>query len=1409
MQQEPGTEGTVAGSGDVPRVVWRLRIVAICAALTALAFLQDPGLTAIDTKVDLAEDPLGWLERALQIWDPTGTFGQLQNQAYGYLWPMGPFFLLGDLIGVPSWVVQRLWWALVMIVAFTGVVRLSGRLGIGSPWARLIAGVAFALSPRMLTELGPISVEAWPSAVAPWVLVPLIGLAHGAAIRPAVTRSAIAVACAGGVNATAVFAVVPLAGLWLLSLQPMRRRLQALLAWAFAVLCATAWWLVPLFVLGRYSPPFLDYIETAASTTAPTDLVSVLRGASHWHAYLSGPYGASWSAGWELATSKMLIAATVAVACLGLAGLSRRGLPHRRFLVTGLLVGLAMVGFGYTGAVSGLFSGQLHAFLDAAGAPLRNVHKFDVVLRLPLALGLAYLLGLLGRAATVGDGDPSRTPAARWVHPARLRAALVTGTALIAVGVVATPALAGGMAAQGSYSEVPGYWREASDWLDDNLENEHVLVVPAARFPRYLWGSPSDEITQPLLESRWGVRSSIPLTPPATIRLLDSIDSVLSSGTGSAGLADVLARSGVRYLLLRSDLDYGRSGATPPMVARQALQRSPGLRRVTAFGPEIGGGRLPGVFADNGFDVPVQALEVWGVAPKAEAVAAYDAASLTTVIGGPESMMSLAAAGQLPAGPTILAGDRPDGLPAGPVTLTDGLRRREVSFGLLRDNASATMTAEEEGWLAAPARDYLPDWGDEHSTTARYLGVQRIRASSSWSEAEPMSGARPAHQPYAAMDRDLNTSWRSAPGTSAVGQWLELELTDRERIDTVVVTFDRGTDSIPTAITVATDREQVRVTEVDQTVEVALTDPSPINRLRISIDAVVDVRMGFGGVGIAELSVGDVRAVRTLLVPPSPIVNRAASVVLEAAPAKPACYFHDDRPVCSGELTRHSEDAGRIDRTLDLPGAAQYRLRMWARASPGGPLNALLDPTGAAAVTRGIVPTVVASSEAVPDPAARAGVVVDGDPETTWYAASDDAHPWLQLAWPTEQTIRGLRLALSDDAAAARPLAVTVLSDQGSRSGILDEGGSIVFEDLMRATAITVLITETQGALSHDPYVNLPEPLTVGVSEVAVLPEGKVRPADQHQRVQLPCGTGPTVNVDGQTRTTALVASRRELLELREVEVALCGADAARPVPATSGEVRVVAVASTVSEPTRLALIPRGNSDGTVADAAAERPVEVRQWQNARRLLTLQPSTADQIVVLRENVNEGWEAIADGVTLTPLTIDGWQQGWLVPAGVTELELRFAPNNAYVTALAGGAVLLGGTGLLAMVPGRAKAGAMAVSVPARRRRPVAAAVIGAIALLTVGGLTAAGVALLAAAVFVVFAAVAPILAEEDRRQLRQGLRMAGNWLPPACLVLAGWLAIRVDDFPGRWAQLAALAGITVLWLSVVAGRRRGQ
>src|SRR5207247_2325425 len=145
------------------------------------------------------------------------------------------------------------------------------------------------------------------------------------------------------------------------------------------------------------------------------------------------------------------------------------------------------------------------------------------------------------------------------------RAWLITGVAVVAVAVAASPAVAGVLARPNGVKEVPGYWRDAASWLNSRVGRDHVLVVPAARFPSYDWGATTDEITQPLLHVPWVVRNAIPLTPPGTIRLLDAIDTVLATGVGSPGLADLLARSGIRYVLLRSDLDYGRSDTTAPL----------------------------------------------------------------------------------------------------------------------------------------------------------------------------------------------------------------------------------------------------------------------------------------------------------------------------------------------------------------------------------------------------------------------------------------------------------------------------------------------------------------------------------------------------------------------------------------------------------------------------------------------------------------------------------------------------------------------------------------------------------------------------------------------------------------------------------------------------------------------------
>ena len=70
------------------------------------------------------------------------------------------------------------------------------------------------------------------------------------------------------------------------------------------------WWVVALLLLGRVSPPFLDFIESSGVTTQWMSLTEVLRGTDSWTPFVAP----NATAGASLVTGSVAVLATTLVA---------------------------------------------------------------------------------------------------------------------------------------------------------------------------------------------------------------------------------------------------------------------------------------------------------------------------------------------------------------------------------------------------------------------------------------------------------------------------------------------------------------------------------------------------------------------------------------------------------------------------------------------------------------------------------------------------------------------------------------------------------------------------------------------------------------------------------------------------------------------------------------------------------------------------------------------------------------------------------------------------------------------------------------------------------------------------------------------------------------------------------------
>ncbi|MEJ6536091.1 MAG: alpha-(1-_3)-arabinofuranosyltransferase family protein, partial [Mycobacterium sp.] len=850
-------------------------------------------------------------------------------------------------------------------------------------------------------------------------------------LRMLAGRAGVALALMGAVNAVASLAACLPAIIWWACHRPNRLWWRFTAWWALASALAVTWWVIALVLLGRISPPFLDFIESSGVTTQWTSLTEVLRGTSAWTPFVAPNSTAASS----LVSQPVAVLATILVAAGGLAGLTLPTMPFRGRLVTMLMIGLVLVTAGYSGGLGSPLAHEVQVFLDAAGAPLRNVHKLEPVIRIPLVLGVVHLLGRIPLPGSVSRPVWVRA----FAHPENDRRLTVGIVVLSALTVATSLAWTGRLTPPGAFRAIPDYWHQTADWLTQNDTQGRVLVAPGAPFANQVWGNSHDEPLQVLGDFPWGVRDSIPLTPPQTIRALDSVQRLFAAGRPSAGLADTLARQGIAYVVVRNDLDPDTSRSARPLLVHRAVDGSPGLQKVAEFGEPVGPGIVDGFISDSGLRPRFPAVEIYRVTGADDPGAPYLSAvnEMVRVDGGPESLLRIderrRLLGEPALGPMLLTTDaQRAGLNTPPgrgVIVTDTPVERETDYGRVDDHSSAIRAPGDRRDTFNRVPDY-PTPGAA-PTYGQWTGG-RLSVSSSSGDATALPTVAPANAAVAAVDGDSATAWVSNSLQPALGQWLQIDFDKPVTNATLTIT--------PSATAIGAQIRRIQVSTVNGTSTVSFDTPGTPLTVALPYGETPWVRItavgtddGSSGVqfGITELAVTqydasgfalpvDVR--HTVVVPAPPRGSEVAAWDLGSELlGRDGCADSPDGVHCAASMSVAPEEPVTLSRTLNVPTAIDVTPTVWVRARQGPKLADLIAQPGRTRA-RGDADLI--------DVQGSAFAATDGDPRTSWTAQQHvvqrGAAPTLTVTLPGPTEVTGVRLMPSGSALPTHPSLVAV-----------------------------------------------------------------------------------------------------------------------------------------------------------------------------------------------------------------------------------------------------------------------------------------------------------------------------------------------------------------------------------------------
>jgi arabinofuranan 3-O-arabinosyltransferase len=646
------------------------------------------------------------------------------------------------------------------------------------------------------------------------------------------------------------------------------------------------------------------------------------------------------------------------------------------------------------------------------------------------------------------------------------------------------------------------------------------------------------------------------------------------------------------------------------------------------------------------------------------------------VNGGPDALLQLTGQRVLaPSAPAVLAGDR---LPVRPAlwAVTDSLRRADSAFGLIDPTVSYTYTATEtnpvDDPLGSPGgapRQLLPVPGAaRRQTVAVLVGAASVTASSSGS----WLAETPQIDPVNAFDGNRSTVWAEANPATAVGQWVQIRFDHRVVLpDTIGITLldDISTRPVPSRLEVRTDAgirtSWVRRTGAWQPLAVP---PGPTSGLRITIAGVRGGVPGGPGAGFAGVSIPGVTVTRYL----KPAQDSAGASAAATA-------FSFQRPVPSPASLADVAAYPPMARSFVTDGADPFTLRASAIAVPGTALDTIL--TGLTPVRRSTL-EVTASSTYGSLPSLAPANLFRRDRPGAWIAGGE--HATLRLSWPGARTISQMTIQPLPGFAAA-PETVKITSPHGTRFASVGLGGLSVIVPPLRTSRMTISFPVVQFATTAQPISGQPLRLPVGLSGLSIPALHGLRPAtlEPRTRFSLRCGSGPPVTIDGHTLPTRVFGRVGALIGFQPVHVRLCAPGSA--IRLGGGRHWLISAGRRAFTITDLSLIGAGPSgqpatapqraqglesrvagagQAAAASAQAGRQVRVLAWDSEYRRVRVGGGAAAYLEV-HQNANPGWSATLHGRALTAVRLDGWQQGFVVPAGRGGVvTLTFNPAKFY-------------------------------------------------------------------------------------------------------------------------------------------------